>query len=151
MQHTIWTDNEGMDAPDDSGDGWTFELEVVESSCPVYGIKDGLSAGHATVRESETLVIKIDKATAAFIGRNPPIGVEESHGFHKGKDGSWRLDFDYVLSYQWRGMLQYFRVEIPEDGALDGVDFGKQKFRSWEFERKAEWKSVDETWDSMRV
>lgn len=150
MQQTIWTDNDGKDDPEDAPDGWIFELEVVETSDPAVGSNDGHSADHGSIARCGALQIKIDKETAAYIGRKDE-SVTSSHGFQKGSDGLWRLDFDYVLSYQWRGMLQYFEVKIPKHGALNGEKLGtNQPFKRWDFWERAEWVSVAEKWDSMR-
>lgn len=151
MQQTIWTENDGRDDPENASDDWEFELELVETSDPDIGATNGCSADHPSIARCGVLRIKFDRKTASFIGRKQPFG-KRSHGFHQGTDGLWRLDFHYVLSYQWRGMLQYFEVKIPKHGALQGDKIGEeQKFKRWEFWEKAEWKNVGEKWDSMRI
>lgn len=149
MHQTIWTDNDGRDKPDEGTTEWGFELHIAETSDAAVGTQDGYSVKHHSIDKCGTLRIKIDKELAEVIGRRPR-GSKWLHGFHQGEGGLWRLDFDYVLSYQWRGMLQYFEVKIPEHGAVRGRNIGAyQGFRVFKFLEKAEWKSKDDKWEAI--
>lgn len=108
----MYTTQDGLDNPLRTEWPLIYEFQVVSTTDKEVGLVDGCSARHPSIVKLEKLEFEITQEIATQIGL-PKTRGSFIGGCHKDVRGRWCITFKYLLTYQWRGFLDFFELAIP--------------------------------------